>query len=46
MLIRIISLIVLPQYHLIIVELLAITVIVYDPYEKYLEKKYVIDKSI
>ncbi|MPN23990.1 hypothetical protein SDC9_171383 [bioreactor metagenome] len=46
LLIRIISLIVLPQYHLIIVELLAITVIVYAPYEKYLEKKYVIDKGI
>ncbi|MCC3866755.1 hypothetical protein [Terrisporobacter mayombei] len=45
-LIRIISLIIMPKYHLMIVELLAITVIVYPPYEKYLEKKYVIDKGI
>jgi len=36
----------MPKYYLIIVELLAITVILYAPYEKYLEKKYVIDKGI
>lgn len=42
--IRVVSLLIWPQYFYIFIELLIIIMALYAPFEKYLEKKYVISK--